>query len=272
MPYLSGITSYSSNLYYAYQPGGLNEGYSDIMGTVIEYYINDSIDTPDFTLGESLGDTVLRDMENPPRDGSSIDHACDYQNDRTVHHTSGVLNKAFVKSVRVCEDSACSDERGCVLLLGPLFMYANIQKLTQLSGYLDSATKTCKVVEEFFSTKKPNTMCTASQTIQFVKDGWSQVGLVLDDDCTGSIPECELSATPQIEGLPDGGGGGTENDEEEEDDGCSLFSLIRWPFEATFNAIRLPFSWLFGDEDEAAESSINGAIDPSQGEQTAWNK
>ena len=229
------------------------------MGTVIEYYINDSIDTPDFTMGEKLGDKVLRDMENPPRDGTSIDHVCDYRNDRTVHHTSGVLNKAFVKSVRACEDSACSDERGCVLLLGPLFMYANIQKLTQLSGYMDSATKTCKVVEEFFTAKKPNTVCTANQVIQFVKDGWSQVGLELDDDCVGSIPECELSAAPQIEGLPDGGG-----TEEDEDDGCILFSLIRWPFQATFNVIRLPFSWLFREEDEAAESSINGEIDPSQ--------
>ena len=47
-----GITEKSSDLIYSGQSGGLNEGYSDILGTLVEFHINDSQDTPDFTLGE----------------------------------------------------------------------------------------------------------------------------------------------------------------------------------------------------------------------------
>jgi Zn-dependent metalloprotease len=48
-----GMTAYSSDLYYDGQSGGLNEAYSDILGTIIEFYINDRIDRPDFLIGET---------------------------------------------------------------------------------------------------------------------------------------------------------------------------------------------------------------------------
>ena len=48
-----GFTEKSSDLVYAGQSGGLNEGYSDIMGALMEFYLNDSEDTPDFTVAEA---------------------------------------------------------------------------------------------------------------------------------------------------------------------------------------------------------------------------
>lgn len=101
-----GYTEKSSGLIYSFQSGGLNEAYSDILGTIIEFHVNDATDTPDFLIGEvyvfflpwrvdsSAGSCplvepivisflcfrcrmegtngVLRYMENPPLDGSSI--------------------------------------------------------------------------------------------------------------------------------------------------------------------------------------------------------
>jgi Zn-dependent metalloprotease len=162
----------------------------------VEFYLNDTKDRPDYLLGENLGGKILRDMENPSSDGNSIDNVCNFNNDMNVHYTSGVLNKAFVQSIRACEANGCSDERGCTLLMGPLFMYANIHKLTKLSGYLDSASQTCKMVEEFFNVRKPDTTCTASQTTKFVTDGWAKVGVTLGASCGASASNCALPDTP----------------------------------------------------------------------------
>lgn len=198
------MTNFASGLIYSHQPGGLNEGYSDIMGTTLEYYIDDSKDTPDFTLGENLigsglSGFILRYMENPTQDGKSIDNVCKYNNDVNVHYGSGVLNKAFTSAVRSCQASGCAGERDCVLLMGPLFMYANIHKLTALSGYLDSASSTCGIVDEFYSARQPATSCDAAQAKQFVKEGWAQAGVTINDACVAiTTTGCVIPNTPVI--------------------------------------------------------------------------
>ena len=171
------------------------------MGTTVEYYINDSKDKPDFLLGENLaGDGldgfILRYMETPTKDGNSIDNVCDFVNDMPVHFSSGVLNKAFTASILSCEQSGCADRRGCVVLLGPLYMYGNIHKLTALSGYLDSAQATCSVVDEFFTARSPKTECQAAAALDFVKEGWAAVGVTLNDACGATAKSCVLPTTP----------------------------------------------------------------------------
>jgi len=204
-----GVTNYASGLVYAYQSGGLNEGYSDIVGATMEYVINDSKDTPDFNLGENLigggalEGFILRYMEDPAKDGKSIANVCDFNNDMNVHYTSGVPNFAFVSAVQACEAAACSaDLRECVLLMGPLFMYANIHGLTQLSGYMDAAQATCSLTQEFMD-RGQSTSCTAADASGFVKAGWGAVGVTLAEDCAPTTTSgC---AMPDI---PAGGVGG----------------------------------------------------------------
>lgn len=227
--YTHGVTNYASGLVYAYQPGGLNEGYSDIMGATMEFVINDSSDTPDFDLGENLigGGTlegfILRYMENPAQDGKSISNVCDFNNDMNVHYTSGVPNFAFTSSVRACEAAACSQSlRECVMFMGPLYMYGNIHGLTQLSGYLDAAQATCSLSQEFMDKGQP-TACTSADAIGFVKTGWAAVGVTLADDCAPSTTAgCELP------GIPNGGGGVI---------GC---------FQAVRGALRGAVRWMLG--------------------------
>jgi len=169
----------------------------------MEFYLNDSNDIPDFDLGENLVNndmtgSILRFMENPSQDGNSIENVCDFQSDMPVHYTSGVLNKAFTSAARSCEANSCSgDLRECVLLLGPLFMYANIHKLTSLSGYMDSASQTCRVIEEFYSARSPSSSCSAAQAKEFVTAGWAAVGVAIDSSCqASSLNGCVVSNVP----------------------------------------------------------------------------
>jgi Zn-dependent metalloprotease len=200
----AGVTNYASGLIYQYQSGGLNEGFSDIVGATMEFYINDKRDEPDFDLGENvvkadgLKGSILRYMEEPSKDGKSIGSVCDYTNEMSVHHTSGVPNKAFVRSVRACEASACSTSlRECVLLLGPMFMYANIHRMTSLDGYEEAAAATCFTVPEYIQAKSPNTTCTAVQVKNFIRNGWNSVGLAVDaDTCAVTSPKCAIPDMP----------------------------------------------------------------------------
>lgn len=61
-----GVTEFTSNLDYQDESGALNESFSDIFGTAIEFYKKPS--TADFLIGEEItvtAGTALRSMQNP---------------------------------------------------------------------------------------------------------------------------------------------------------------------------------------------------------------
>jgi Thermolysin metallopeptidase, alpha-helical domain len=177
----------------------MNEAFSDIVAAAVECLANDSKDIPDFDIGEMLGANKLRNMENPMA-SSSISSVCDYQSHYDVHHTSGPLSKAFVNAVRFCEQSECGDKAGCTVLLGSIFMYANIQRLTSYSGYLDGATATCSIVGEYFASKSPETSCTEASIVTFIQQGWTTVNVSLDDNCEAVT--CCTEACPDVQSAP----------------------------------------------------------------------
>ena len=43
------------------------------------------------------GEGALRYMDNPPKDGHSIAHIRDYNDELNVHYSSGIFNKAFYR-------------------------------------------------------------------------------------------------------------------------------------------------------------------------------
>ncbi|WP_211264575.1 M4 family metallopeptidase [Gynuella sunshinyii] len=89
-----GFTEQNSNLRYSGQSGGINEAFSDMAGEAAEFYMKG---TNDWMVGEQIfkSSGALRYMDNPTRDGDSIDNASDYYTGLDVHHSSGVFNKAF---------------------------------------------------------------------------------------------------------------------------------------------------------------------------------
>lgn len=93
-----GVTQSTAGLIYSGESGGLNEGTSDIFGTMVEYYANNANDPGDYLIGEKLYNTpgsALRYMINPSQDGVSAD--CWYAGvgNLDVHYSSGVANHFF---------------------------------------------------------------------------------------------------------------------------------------------------------------------------------
>ncbi|MDX3094647.1 M4 family metallopeptidase [Streptomyces sp. ME01-24h] len=99
-----GVTFATANLTYIGESGGLNEATSDIMATAVEFFANNSADTPDYMMGE-LADVrgtgkPLRYMDEPSKDadpvkGTSLDYWTPQLKKEDVHHSSGPANHFF---------------------------------------------------------------------------------------------------------------------------------------------------------------------------------
>ncbi|MBW8849361.1 MAG: M4 family metallopeptidase [Xanthomonadales bacterium] len=99
-----GVTSRSANLTYSGESGGLNEATSDIMGSMVEFYANNALDTPDYLIGEeiyianvpgSANQKALRYMYRPNKDGASSDCWYSGVGSLDVHYSSGPANHFF---------------------------------------------------------------------------------------------------------------------------------------------------------------------------------
>jgi Zn-dependent metalloprotease len=94
-----GVTSNTAGLDYTGESGGLNEATSDIFGTGVEFYANNSTDVGDYLIGEKIdinGDgTPLRYMDQPSKDGSSADSWYSGVGNLDVHYSSGPANHMF---------------------------------------------------------------------------------------------------------------------------------------------------------------------------------
>ncbi|MFJ1969696.1 M4 family metallopeptidase [Streptomyces sp. NPDC087903] len=94
-----GVTSNTAGLNYTGESGGLNEATSDIFGTGVEFYANNSSDVGDYLIGEKIdinGDgTPLRYMDKPSQDGGSADSWYSGVGNLDVHYSSGPANHMF---------------------------------------------------------------------------------------------------------------------------------------------------------------------------------
>ncbi|MFF1299884.1 MULTISPECIES: M4 family metallopeptidase [unclassified Streptomyces] len=94
-----GLTSNTAGLIYSGESGGLNEATSDIFGTTVEFYANNSSDVGDYLIGEEIninGDgTPLRYMDQPSKDGSSYNNWTSSIGNANVHYSSGPANHFF---------------------------------------------------------------------------------------------------------------------------------------------------------------------------------
>ncbi|MET8639226.1 M4 family metallopeptidase [Streptomyces sp. NPDC004096] len=94
-----GVTSNTAGLNYSGESGGLNEATSDIFGTGVEFYANNSSDPGDYLIGEKIdinGDgTPLRYMDKPSKDGASKDSWYSGIGSVDVHYSSGPANHFF---------------------------------------------------------------------------------------------------------------------------------------------------------------------------------
>jgi thermolysin len=108
-----GVTQFSSNLIYQGESGALNEAFSDIMGTSIEFFYQQAGSgdlRADYLIGEDVisagpGTGIgpgLRSMANPTAYGDPDNYAIRYTgtaDNGGVHTNSGIANNAFYLSI-----------------------------------------------------------------------------------------------------------------------------------------------------------------------------
>jgi len=92
-----GLTSFTANLTYSYESGALNEAFSDIFGTAVEFYAKPQ--AANWLIGENIGN-YIRSMSNPNAKNQPDTYLGQYwyagPNDNGgVHTNSGVLNYWF---------------------------------------------------------------------------------------------------------------------------------------------------------------------------------
>ncbi|HMN76493.1 MAG TPA: M4 family metallopeptidase [Burkholderiaceae bacterium] len=93
-----GVTSRTAGLIYSGESGGLNEGTSDIFGSMVEFYANNPNDPGDYLIGEKLyanGNSFIRSMIKPSADGASADCWYSGVGALDVHYSSGVANHFY---------------------------------------------------------------------------------------------------------------------------------------------------------------------------------
>jgi Zn-dependent metalloprotease len=94
-----GVTENTAGLIGDGEAGGINEATSDIFGTGVEWYANNTSDTPDYLLGEEVNlngnGTPLRYMDQPSKDGASPNCWSAGVGNLDAHYAGGPLNHWF---------------------------------------------------------------------------------------------------------------------------------------------------------------------------------
>ncbi|MBF0592747.1 MAG: M4 family metallopeptidase, partial [Nitrospirae bacterium] len=99
--YTHGVTQFTSNLFYYYQTGAIDESISDVFGEFVDLtngHGNDSASVR-WLIGEDLPIGPIRNMKDPtafndPDRIGSRNYYCGYQDNGGVHTNSGINNKA----------------------------------------------------------------------------------------------------------------------------------------------------------------------------------
>lgn len=106
-----GVTENSAGLVYQDEPGALNESFSDVFGTAIEFYTTPG--QADWLVGEDIGST-LRSMSNPNAYGDPDTYGgtnwyTGTADNGGVHTNSGVQNHWFY---RLCQGGSGTNDLG----------------------------------------------------------------------------------------------------------------------------------------------------------------
>ena len=101
-----GVTEYSSNLIYMNESGALNEAFSDIMGTAVEFFFQPAGNgtlRADYLCGEDIvRPGGIRSMENPQAYGDPDHYSRRFTgtaDNGGVHINSGIANHAFYLAI-----------------------------------------------------------------------------------------------------------------------------------------------------------------------------
>ncbi|WP_309889150.1 M4 family metallopeptidase [Archangium sp.] len=175
-----GLTERTAGLIYEGESGGLNEAMSDIIGTGVEWFASRKNQAVEFdwkvgedawTPGNGNGD-ALRYMDDPTKDGYSIDNYKNYPKQTEVHGSSGIANNAFYLLVNggTNRTSGQKVEDGIGMEKGLKVYYrALAHYMTPNTTFAQAKQATLKAATDLYGAN--------SAEVQKVKESWSAVGV-----------------------------------------------------------------------------------------------
>ncbi|POX56563.1 peptidase M4 [Streptomyces sp. Ru71] len=214
-----GVTSNTAGLNYSGESGGLNEATSDIFGTGVEFYANNTSDVGDYLIGEKIdinGDgTPLRYMDKPSKDGASKDSWYSGIGSVDVHYSSGPANHFFyllsegsgAKVINGVSYNSPTADGLPVTGIGrdkalQIWYRALTTKFTSTTNYAGARTGTLAAAGELYGT--------TSAEYKAVQDAWAAVavgsrsggggggGTVFENTADVSIPDNGPAVTSSI--------------------------------------------------------------------------
>ncbi|WP_030179714.1 M4 family metallopeptidase [Streptomyces sp. NRRL S-813] len=206
-----GVTSNTAGLNYSGESGGLNEATSDIFGTGVEFYANNSTDVGDYLIGEKIdinGDgTPLRYMDKPSKDGASADYWSSGVGNKDVHYSSGVANHFFyllsegsgAKVINGVSYNSPTSDGLPVTGIGrdkalQIWYRALTTKFTSTTNYAAARTGTLAAAGELYGT--------SSAEYKAVQDAWAAVSVGSRSGGGGGGTTFENSSNVQIPDYP----------------------------------------------------------------------
>ncbi|GHD44585.1 M4 family metallopeptidase [Streptomyces galbus] len=214
-----GVTSNTAGLNYSGESGGLNEATSDIFGTSVEFYANNSSDVGDYLIGEKIdingNGTPLRYMDKPSKDGASKDSWYSGIGSVDVHYSSGPANHFFyllsegsgAKVINGVSYNSPTADGLPVTGIGrakaeKIWFRALSTKFTSTTNYAGARTGTLAAAGELYGT--------SSAEYKAVQDAWAAVavgarsggggggGTTFENTADVSIPDNGAAVTSSI--------------------------------------------------------------------------
>lgn len=184
-----GVTSRSAGLVYSGESGGLNEATSDIMGTMVEFFVNDAADPGDYLIGEKTfgnndGTKALRYMFKPSLDAWLYNNTPGYVSqdcysagigNMDVHFSSGVANHfiyllaegavvpagfgAGTDANLTANDLVCNGNTGLTAIgrvkAAAIWYKALTEEMTSSTNYAGARTATLVAAEALYGAGSP---------------------------------------------------------------------------------------------------------------------
>ncbi|MFI1958311.1 M4 family metallopeptidase [Streptomyces althioticus] len=209
-----GVTAATANLNYSGESGGLNEATSDIFGTMVEFYANNTGDQGDYYIGEKLNMSggYMRRMDNPSADGNSLSCWTSGAGSVDVHYSSGIANHFFYLAAEgtgaktiggrshngtTCNNdtfSGIGKDKAAAVWYRALSTY-----MTSTTNYASARTATLQAAADLYGTN--------SQERYLVSKAWAavSVGTALPDPGTGTpTPTPDPTDPPSGNALANG--------------------------------------------------------------------
>ncbi|MFI8916106.1 M4 family metallopeptidase [Streptomyces sp. NPDC053513] len=208
-----GVTAATAGLNYSGESGGLNEATSDIFGTMVEFYADNTGDPGDYYIGEKLNMSggYMRRMDNPSADGNSLSCWTSGAGSVDVHYSSGIGNHFFylaaegtgAKTIggRSHNGTTCNNDTFTGIgkdKAAAVWYRALSTYMTSTTNYSGARTATLQAAADLYGTN--------SQERYLVSKAWAAVGVgtALPDPGTGTPTPSPTTPTPSPTTPPSG--------------------------------------------------------------------